>query len=240
MQIVETIAALKAAFQCVHNVGPFLTVRTFLSSSQSILDATYWIQWGGVPGIAVIIFIETGLFVGFFFPGDSLLISAGILAAEGLIDLRWLIPAATLSAILGDQVGYTIGHRLGSALEVKYARFQKNIRRAQEFYRQHGGKTITIARFVPVIRTFAPPVAGAARMNYRRFVTFNILGGIGWVLVTTLGGYVLGNIIPKNVIDNYLLVVIAIVVIISLIPAFFEYARMRRKEQSNYPIQQSR
>ncbi len=181
-----------------------------------------------MPGIAVIIFIETGLFVGFFFPGDSLLIVAGVLASTGLIDLRWLILSAAIAAILGDQVGYSIGLRLGGALEARYVRFQKNIQRAQVFYQKHGGKTITIARFVPVIRTFAPPVAGAAKMNYRRFVTYNILGGIGWVLTTTLTGYILGKSIPN--IDNYLLLVIAIIVIVSLIPAVFEYARMKRNE----------
>ena len=199
-----------------------------LSAAQSLLDPRYWIQWGGVPGIAIIIFIETGLFFGFFFPGDSLLIVAGVLASTGVIDIRWLIPSAALAAILGDQVGYTIGLRLGGALETKYVRFQKNIRRAREFYQKHGGKTITIARFVPVIRTFAPPVAGAAKMDYRRFVTYNILGGVGWVSITTLAGYVLGKSIPN--IDNYLLLVIAVVVLVSLIPAVVEYARLRRKE----------
>jgi len=139
-----------------------------------------------------------------------------------------LIPAAAVAAVLGDQVGYTIGSRLGGALEMRYVRFQRNIRRAQEFYEKHGGKTITIARFVPVIRTFAPPVAGTAKMNYRRFVTYNILGGVGWVTVTTVGGYILGKAIPN--IDNYLLLVIAIVVIVSLIPAFIEYARLRKRD----------
>jgi len=193
-----------------------------------LLDPTFWIQLGGVPGIAIIIFIETGLFFGFFFPGDSLLIVAGVLASTGVIDIRWLIPSAAIAAILGDQVGYTIGLRLGGALETRYIRFQKNIQRAREFYQKHGGKTITIARFIPVIRTFAPPVAGAARMDYRRFVTYNILGGVGWVTVTTLIGYALGKSIPN--IDNYLLLVIAIVVIVSLIPAVVEYARLRRRE----------
>ncbi len=220
---------VRAALQSWHalNTGVHSAFPAALSSTQSLLDPTYWIQWGGIPGIAVIIFIETGLFFGFFFPGDSLLIAAGILASTGLIDLRLLIPAAAVAAILGDQVGYIIGSRLGGALETRYVRFQKNIRRAQEFYQQHGGKTITIARFVPVIRTFAPPVAGAAKMNYRRFVTYNILGGVGWVTVTTIGGYILGKSIPN--IDNYLVLVIAIVVLVSLIPAFIEYARMRKR-----------
>jgi membrane-associated protein len=203
-------------------------LQASFSAAQSLLDPRFWIQWGGVPGIAIIIFIETGLFFGFFFPGDSLLIVAGVLASTGVIDLRWLIPSAAIAAVLGDQVGYTIGLRLGGALETRYIRFQKNIRRAREFYQKHGGKTITIARFVPVIRTFAPPVAGAARMDYRRFVTYNILGGVGWVSATTLAGYILGKSIPN--IDNYLLLVIAIVVIVSLIPAVVEYARIRRSD----------
>lgn len=205
----------------------FSWVSASFSSAQELLDPRYWIQWGGVPGIAIIIFIETGLFFGFFFPGDSLLIVAGVVASTGVIDIRWLIPSAAIAAVLGDQVGYTIGLRLGSALETRYIRFEKNIRRAQEFYQKHGGKTITIARFIPVIRTFAPPVAGAAKMNYRRFVTYNIIGGVGWVSVTTLAGYALGKSIPN--IDNYLLLVIVVVVIVSLIPAVVEYARLRAK-----------
>ena len=210
--------------------GLYKALRASLSAAQSLLDPRYWIQWGGVPGIAIIIFIETGLFFGFFFPGDSLLIVAGVLASTNCcgIDLRLLIPSAAIAAVLGDQVGYTIGLRLGGALETRYVRFEKNIRRAREFYQKHGGKTITIARFVPVIRTFAPPVAGAAKMDYRRFVTYNILGGVSWVSITTIAGYVLGKSIPN--IDNYLLLVIAIVVAVSLIPAVVEYARMRRKE----------
>lgn len=216
----------KGIYAIEHSLHPLRTAS--FSSAQDFLRPEYWISLGGVPGIAVIIFIETGLFFGFFFPGDSLLIVAGIFASTGVIDLRLLIPSAAIAAILGDQVGYTIGLRLGGALEVRYVRFQKNIQRAQEFYQKHGGKTITIARFVPVIRTFAPPVAGAARMNYRRFVAYNIIGGVGWVSVTTLTGYVLGKSIPN--IDSYLLLVIAIVVILSLIPAVVEYARIRRKE----------
>lgn len=210
------------------NLALYPAIRASLSSAQSLLSPEYWIQLGGVPGIALIIFVETGLFFGFFFPGDSLLIVAGVFASKGVIDLRWLIPSAAIAAVLGDQVGYTIGHRLGGALEVRYVKFQKNIRRAQEFYEKYGGKTITIARFVPVIRTFAPPVAGAATMNYRRFVTYNILGGVGWVTATTVGGYILGKSIPN--IDNYLLLVIAIIVILSLIPAIVEYSRMRTRD----------
>ncbi len=226
LQIVRMIDHLNSLLQSWLHFRSNLT-HSISMSTQSLLDVNYLIQWGGVPGIALIIFVETGLFFGFFFPGDSLLIAAGIVAAAGLIDLRWLIPAAAFAAILGDQVGYTIGLRVGGTLEQKYVRFQKQIHTAQQFYEKHGGKTITIARFVPVVRTFAPAVAGAAKMNYRRFVIYNIVGGVGWVSATTLGGYLLGRIIGPGI-ENYLLLIIAIVVLLSLIPAVFEWMRLRK------------
>src|SRR5438445_1742638 len=139
-----------------------------LASIQSYLDPTTLIQWGGVVGIAAIIFVETGLFFGFFLPGDSLLITAGILASTGYLDIRWLIVLSVGGAVLGDQVNYTIGLRLVSSLEIRNERFRSYLETAEKFYEDHGSKTITLARFVPVIRTFAPAVAGAARMKYLR------------------------------------------------------------------------
>jgi membrane-associated protein len=198
-----------------------------------LTDVEALIRWGGLTGIVTIVFIETGLFIGFFLPGDSLLVTAGIMAAAGYLDLRWLIPLTILAAIIGDQVNYAIGYRAGMALMSRYERFRPHLERAHAFYEKHGAKTIVLARFVPIVRTFAPAVAGAARMNYRTFVTYNIVGGIVWVLSTTLTGYFLGRAIPH--IDRYLHLVIAIVVFLSILPILREWRRERRKERVSHP-----
>jgi membrane-associated protein len=198
-----------------------------------LTDVEALIRWGGLTGIVTIVFIETGLFIGFFLPGDSLLVTAGIMAAAGYLDLRWLIPLTILAAIIGDQVNYAIGYRAGKALMSRYERFRPHLERAHAFYEKHGAKTIVLARFVPIVRTFAPAVAGAARMNYRTFVTYNIVGGIVWVLSTTLTGYFLGRAIPH--IDRYLHLVIAIVVFLSILPILREWRRERRKERVSHP-----
>lgn len=177
-------------------------------------------------GIAIIIFVETGLLFGFVFPGDSLLITAGMLAEEGHLDLGWLIVLATVAAITGDQVNYMIGFRLGNRLVKHYAQFRTYLTRAEVFYDKHGGKTIALARFVPVVRTFAPAIAGAARMSYRHFTAYNIAGGILWVFSMTLAGYSLGKL--PNV-EKYLLVVIGVVVIVSLLPSLLGWRKMRNK-----------
>jgi membrane-associated protein len=185
------------------------------------------LHWGGIVGIAIIIFVETGMFFGFIFPGDSLLITAGILAGEGQIDLGLLIALCTLAAIVGDQVNYILGIRLRKSLMNRYSRFWAYLNRAQVFYDRHGAKTITLARFVPVVRTFAPAIAGAAKMDYKSFVEYNVLGGIAWVVSMTLAGYVLGKI-PH--VKEYLLVVIDLVVLVSLVPSFVEWRNVQRQK----------
>src|SRR5213594_922442 len=187
---------------------------------QALLDVRAIIQWGGIAGITAIVFVETGLFFGFFLPGDSLLVTAGILSAAGLLDIRLLILCAAAAAVIGDQTGFFIGRRAGKALIHRYGRFRAHLERAHTFYEKYGSKTIVIARFVPIVRTFVPAVAGAARMNYRRFVTYNIMGGALWVLSTSLLGYGLGRTIPD--IDRYLHLVIAIVVVLSIMPSIIE------------------
>jgi membrane-associated protein len=189
-------------------------------------DVRALIQWGGIIGITGIIFVETGLFFGFFLPGDSLLVTAGILAAANQLDIRWLILLPTVAAIIGDQTGYAIGRRAGSALSEKYPRFREHLERAHGFYAKYGNKTIVLARFIPVVRTFVPAVAGAAKMDYRRFVTFNMLGGTLWVLSTTLLGYSLGRAIPQ--IEKYLHLVIAVVILLSISPTFYEWWKIRK------------
>src|SRR5207245_10130862 len=141
---------------------------------QSLLDVRALIQWRGIVGITTIVFVEPGLFFGFFLPGDSLLVTAGILAAAGLLDIRWLIVSACVAAIIGDQTGYFIGRRAGQALVHRYEKFRVHLERAHNFYETYGNKTIVLARFVPIVRTFVPAVSGAVGMYYQRFVTFHI------------------------------------------------------------------
>jgi membrane-associated protein len=193
---------------------------------RSLLDVQALIQWGGIIGITAIIFIETGLFFGFFLPGDSLLVTAGIIAAAGQLNLTLLIVCAITAAIIGDQTGYIIGRSAGKALEVRYAKFRDKLERAHEFSEKYGAKAIVLARFAPIVRTFVPAVAGAARMNYRTFVVYNIAGGALWVLSTTLLGYGLGRVIPD--ISRYLHLVIGIVIFLSLLPSIFEWRKHRK------------
>lgn len=199
--------------------------------AQQLMDVKSLIQWGGIIGITAIVFVETGLFFGFFLPGDSLLVTAGILAAAGELHIAWLLIFPTIAAIAGDQTGYVIGWRAGEALGVRYAKFKMHLDRAHLFYEKYGAKTIVFARFVPIVRTFVPAVAGAARMNYRTFVTYNILGGLLWVFSTTLLGYSIGNAIPD--VDRYLHIVIAVVVLLSIMPAVLEWYKHRKSAMSS-------
>ena len=194
-----------------------------------LTDVEALIAWGGTFMICVIVFVETGLLVGFFLPGDSLLVSAGIFAAAGHLDLWPLLLLGSLCAVAGDQVNYYIGRSAGHALYSRPdSRFfrRKHLQRAHEFYEKYGGKTIVLARFVPIVRTFAPAVAGAAEMSYWRFVSYNVFGGILWVFSLTLLGYFLGTWIPN--IDQHIHWVIAIVIFLSLLPGIFEFWRARK------------
>jgi membrane-associated protein len=193
-----------------------------------LYDVQGLIQWGGTLLVCTIVFIETGLFVGFFLPGDSLLVTAGIFAAAGQLPLASLLALVTLCSIAGDQLGYWIGRKAGNALYRRPDSFvfrKKHLERAHEFYEKYGTKTIIIARFVPIVRTFCPPVAGAARMSYPRYLTFDILGGILWVDGLILGGYFLGSVVPN--IGQRIHYVIAVVVFLSLLPAIIGALRAR-------------
>ena len=148
------------------------------------------IRWGGYVLLAVIVFTETGLLVGFFLPGDSLLITAGLVAAAGVLNIWWINVILIVAAVVGDSVGYAIGARLGPALFTREKSLlfnPRHVERTREFYARYGARTIVIARFVPIIRTFAPVVAGVGRMEYRKFLTYNVAGGVGWVLSMTWG-----------------------------------------------------
>ena len=189
------------------------------------------IRMGGLVGLVAVVFAETGLMVGFFLPGDSLLVTAGLFAAKGDLDIVGLNLAVMAAAVLGDATGYWIGRRAGQALYRRPNSFffrKQHLIKTHEFYERHGGKTIVIARFVPIIRTFAPVVAGAAEMTYRHFALYNIVGGIGWVASMTLTGYFLGRTIPD--IDRHIHIVVAAVIFLSLLPAIISIAREKMKK----------
>jgi len=191
------------------------------------------IRMGGLIGLVVVVFAETGLMVGFFLPGDSLLVTAGLFAAKGDLNIVWLNLALMAAAIVGDATGYWIGRRAGQALYSRPNSFffrKQHLVKTHEFYEKHGGKTIVIARFVPIIRTFAPVVAGAAEMTYRQFAIYNIAGGIGWVASMTLIGYFLGRAIPD--IDKHIHIVVAVVIFLSLLPGIISILRERMKARS--------
>lgn len=186
------------------------------------------IEWGGTLLVCVIVFIETGFFVGFFLPGDSLLVTAGVFAASGQLHLSELMLLVPLCAIVGDQIGYWIGRKAGQALyrrEDSLVFRKRHLQRAHDFYEKYGGKTVIMARFIPVVRTFCPPVAGAAGMSYRRYLAYDIAGGILWVGSMILGGYFLGRQIP-NISDN-IHYVIAAVIFLSLLPPIVGFLRSR-------------
>jgi membrane-associated protein len=183
----------------------------------------------------LIIFAESGLFFGFFLPGDSLLLAAGVISAAhpDTFPLWAICAVCFVAAVLGDAVGYGFGHRYGRRLyERPDSRFFKkaHLRAAEAFYEKHGGKTIVIARFMPFVRTFAPIVAGAASMSYRRFAVFNFTGAALWAIGLPLAGYALGSIIDPEVLDKYLLLILAIVVGISLLPSIIHVYRSNREE----------
>lgn len=186
------------------------------------------IEWGGTLLVCVIVFIETGFFVGFFLPGDSLLVTAGVFAASGQLEIAKLAVFVPLCAIVGDQIGYWIGRKAGHALyrrEDSLIFRKRHLRRAHEFYEKYGGKTIILARFVPIVRTFCPPVAGAAEMPYARYFAFDVVGGLLWGGGMILGGYFLGRQIP-NIGEN-IHYVIAAVIVLSLLPPIIGFFRNR-------------
>jgi len=195
-----------------------------------IYDVEFLVRTGGLLALIVIVFTETGLLVGFFLPGDSLLVTAGIFAARGDLDLLTLNIALSLAAIAGDSVGYAIGARTGPKIFTREDSLffnRKHLISAKEFYDRYGGFTILIARFMPIIRTFAPVVAGVGGMEYRKFIAYNVFGGIFWVLSTTLAGYYLGMMIPN--IQEKLHLIIAIVIFLSLLPAIIKFATEKWK-----------
>jgi membrane-associated protein len=187
------------------------------------------VQWAGLIGLTVIVFSETGLLVGFFLPGDSLLVTAGLLAATGYLNVYELAPILTLAAISGNSLGYFIGRTSGPRIFTRENSLffnKKHAIRAAQFYEKHGRKTIVLAQFMPIIRTFSPVIAGVGGMKFRTFLTFNVLGAFLWVWSMLGIGYFLGNYIPG--VDQHIEIVVIIVVFISLLPGLISGYRSRR------------
>lgn len=195
-------------------------------------------------GLFLIVFAETGLAIGFFLPGDSLLVVAGLFAAAGKLDLMILMITLFVAAVVGDAVGYYSGKKMGAALftRPKSRIFNpKHIKKAHAFYEKHGGKTIVIARFVPIVRTFAPIVAGAANMPYRQFLFYNVFGGLFWVTSMLLAGYFLGGLVEQAVtnifgvegfkLEDHIDKVVIVVVLLSILPIIFEWIKARREKK---------
>lgn len=198
---------------------------------EKLRDLPALVQWAGYVGVTAIIFVETGTLF-FFLPGDSLLVSAGLVAAQPSFGLNvWILGAlCSVAAIVGDSISYSIGRSLGPRLFTKTDSFlfnQKHLKTAHEFYEKYGGKTIVLARFVPIVRTFAPVVAGAASMEYRSFLYYNVTGGLAWIWSMLLLGYWLGNVIPG--LDKQVDKLALVIVFLSILPILWEWYKGRKR-----------
>ncbi len=197
-------------------------------------NPTSLIEAFGTIGLFAIVFAESGLLAGFFLPGDSLLFTAGLLASQGVLNFPVIVTGCFVAAVAGDQVGYVIGRRYGPAVFKRPdSRFfhQKNVDRARLYFEQHGSKTIVLARFVPIVRTFTPVVAGVGHMDYRKFVTFNVIGGFLWAVGVTTLGYLLGESVPD--IEKYLLPIVLVIGAVSFVPVILELFKMRKAGRSD-------
>ena len=197
------------------------------------IDLVALITWAGYIGIFIIIFAECGVLLGIFLPGDSLLFTAGFLASQGKLDLTLLMLICFAGAVLGDNFGYAFGRRAGPAIFKKEDSIffhKKHLERAARFYDAHGGKTIILARFMPIIRTFAPILAGVGRMNYKVFLIYNLVGGALWAIGLTGLGYFLGSTIPG--VDRYLFPIVLLIIIVSMLPGIIATLRshIRKKK----------
>lgn len=219
--------------------GAFLTQLPCANAATYMnTDLPTLIQSIGYLGVWGIVFAESGLLIGFFLPGDSLLFTAGFLASQNLLNVWLLIAGAAICAIAGDSVGYVTGHRFGRRLfRREDSRFfhRNHLLKAQAFYERYGGKAIILARFMPIIRTFAPITAGIGKMHYPTFFRYNMIGGISWTVGLTLLGYFLGSMIPN--VDRYFLPIVLAIIVLSILPSAFhlwkEKQRSPRKESAD-------
>ena len=196
------------------------------------IDLITLIKTAGYAGLFGIIFAESGLLIGFFLPGDSLLFTAGFLASQGYLDLIPLMLITLSGAVLGDSFGYAFGRKIGYKIfkkEDSLLFHKDNLKRADRFYKEHGGKALILARFMPVIRTFAPILAGVGQMRYRTFLFYNVIGGVLWATGLTYLGYYLGETIPN--IDRYLLPIIIVIIILSSLPTIFHILKNKTHRQ---------
>jgi len=193
------------------------------------IDLIELIKTIGYFGITAIVFAESGLFFGFFLPGDSLLFTAGFLASQGFLNIYLTIFMIFVSAVAGDSVGYFFGRKVGPAIFKKEDSIffkKENLIRTERFYEKNGAKTIIIARFIPIVRTFAPIIAGIANMNYVKFIKYNIVGGFFWSFGVTLAGYFLGKVIPG--VDKYLLPIILLIIFLSVLPTIIHFIKEKK------------
>lgn len=199
----------------------------------SLLDPMGLLETWGTIGLLAIVFIESGLLIGFFLPGDSLLFTAGLLAADGRLDIGVIAIGCAIAAIAGDQVGYTIGRRTGPRLLARetWLVTAERVGRTERFFAQRGGRAVLLARFVPVVRTFTPVLAGVVRMPYRDFVVWNVAGGLLWGTGVTMLGFALGESVPG--IDRYLLPIVGLIVAVSAVPVVLE---LRRRPEPTTPL----
>ncbi|NUO39890.1 MAG: DedA family protein [Gemmatimonadaceae bacterium] len=215
-------------------------MQTLLDLFHQLTDVRHLVQVGGYVGLTAIIFAETGLLIGFFLPGDSLLVTAGLLAAQPQFGLNvWLLGLLlTVAAILGNSLGYLIGRYSGPRLFTRDDSLlfkKKHLFRAQEFYTRHGGKTLVIARFMPIVRTFVPVVAGMAQMNVRVYTAYNVLGAVLWIWSMLFIGYFLGRFIPG--VDQHIEKVILLVIFLSLLPGLISWWRERKRSTADSSVQ---
>ena len=205
---------------------------TIVELFHRLRDLRGLIEWAGYVGLTAIIFTETGLLIGFFLPGDSLLVTAGLLASQPEFGLNVYLMGFILSiaAIVGDTVGYHIGKATGPKIFTREDSLffnKKHLYRAHDFYEKHGGKTIILARFMPIVRTFAPLVAGVADMRYRDFIVYNVVGAVLWIWSMLFTGYFLGRYVPG--IDRHIEKVIILVIFLSILPGIIGYLKERKK-----------
>ena len=197
-----------------------------------MFDLPTFIKATGYIGIAGIVFAESGLLIGFFLPGDSLLFTAGFLASQDYLNIWLLIPLAFVAAVLGDNAGYAFGKRLGPRIFRKPNSLlfnKEHIQRSEALYERNGGKALILARFIPVVRTFAPILAGVGSMRYRTFFLFNILGGLVWTVGVTILGYFLGRSIPN--VDHYILPIIGLIIVLSILPSAIHLLKDKKQRK---------
>jgi len=221
---------MESLYELLHHLKDFLNPKNIIEFLTTRgLPLTY-------AGLVFIVFAETGLAMGFFLPGDSLLVVAGLFAASGKLNVFILLFTLFVAAVVGDAVGYYSGLKLGPRVFTRQKSFffrPSHLEKAHAFYEKYGGKTIIIARFVPIVRTFAPIVAGAARMSYRQFAVYNIVGGFLWVFSMILAGYFLGSLVERAFgirLEDHIEKVVVVVVFLSLLPPLFEYLKSRREK----------